>query len=175
MASDEIFLTAERKIPESKYYGDFVQIEDGVGSIRLLCDSFNKCRKKFKKSLKDKKLVTLLTGSIAANLFNEFKKEINIKNLDFEIIEVKNEFFGDKISVAGLVTGADILKAVQNKHLEDVIIPSVMLKEGTEEFLDGITISNIKEEIKKLNPKHKIHIIKDCYSFDEILTILNGK
>ena len=77
--------------------------------------------------------------------------------------------------MAGLVTGADILKAVQNKHLEDVIIPSVMLKEGTEEFLDGITISNIKEEIKKLNPKHKIHIIKDCYSFDEILTILNGK
>lgn len=175
MASDEIFLTAKRNIPDKKYYGDFVQIEDGVGSIRLLLDSFSKCKKQFKKKLKDKRLVTLLTGSIAAKLFNEFKKEIKIENLEFEVIEVKNEFFGDKISVAGLITGSDILKTIKNKHLEHIIIPSVMLKEGTEEFLDGVTISDIKKEVQKLNKHYTIHIIKDCYSFDEILTILNGK
>lgn len=173
MASDEIFLTAEREIPDKKYYGDFVQIEDGVGAIRLLEDSFEKCKKKLKKRLPKKKKVSLLTGSIAANIFNKFKKDINVENLEFEVIDVKNEFFGDKISVAGLVTGSDILKTIEGRLLEHIIIPSVMLKEGTDEFLDSIKISDIEEKLSKMPGGHTIHIIKDCYSFDEVLKILN--
>ncbi len=110
MASDEIFITAEREIPDKKYYGNFVQIEDGVGSIRLLEDSFRKLKKKLKKKLKNKKKISILTGSIAAKLFNKFKNEIKVENLEIEILDVKNEFFGDRISVAGLITGGDILK-----------------------------------------------------------------
>lgn len=173
MASDEIFITAEREIPDKKYYGNFVQIEDGVGSIRLLEDSFRKLKKKLMKKLKNKKKISILTGSIAAKLFNKFKNEIKVENLEIEIIDVKNEFFGDRISVAGLITGGDILKSIKNKVLDHVVIPSVMLKEGTEEFLDGITISDIETEIKKTSPDSTIHINYDCYNFDEILTILN--
>ena len=173
MASDEIFITAEREIPDKKYYGNFVQIEDGVGSIRLLEDSFRKLKKKLKKKLKNKKKISILTGSIAAKLFNKFKNEIKVENLEIEIIDVKNEFFGDRISVAGLITGGDILKSIKNKVLDHVVIPSVMLKEGTEEFLDGITISDIETEIKKTSPDSTIHINYDCYNFDEILTIIN--
>ncbi len=173
MASDEIFITAEREIPDKKYYGNFVQIEDGVGSIRLLEDSFRKLKKKLMKKLKNKKKISILTGSIAAKLFNKFKNEIKVENLEIEIIDVKNEFFGDRISVAGLITGGDILKSIKNKVLDHVVIPSVMLKEGTEEFLDGITISDIETEIKKTSPDSTIHINYDCYNFDEILTIIN--
>lgn len=173
MASDEIFITAEREIPDKKYYGNFVQIEDGVGSIRLLEDSFRKLKKKLKKKLKNKKKISILTGSIAAKLFNKFKNEIKVENLEIETIDVKNEFFGDRISVAGLITGGDILKSIKNKVLDHVVIPSVMLKEGTEEFLDGITISDIETEIKKTSPDSTIHINYDCYNFDEILTIIN--
>lgn len=173
MASDEIFITAEREIPDKKYYGNFVQIEDGVGSIRLLEDSFRKLKKKLKKKLKNKKKISILTGSIAAKLFNKFKNEIKVENLEIEILDVKNEFFGDRISVAGLITGGDILKSIKNKVLDHVVIPSVMLKEGTEEFLDGITISDIETEIKKTSPDSTIHINYDCYNFDEILTIIN--
>lgn len=173
MASDEIFITAEREIPDKKYYGNFVQIEDGVGSIRLLEDSFRKLKKKLKKKLKNKKKISILTGSIAAKLFNKFKNKIKVENLEIEIIDVKNEFFGDRISVAGLITGGDILKSIKNKVLDHVVIPSVMLKEGTEEFLDGITISDIETEIKKTSPDSTIHINYDCYNFDEILTIIN--
>ncbi len=173
MASDEIFLTAEREIPDKKYYGDFVQIEDGVGAIRCLEDSFKKCKKRFKKKLKCKKNISLLTGTYGAWLFNKFKKEINIENLDFEVIEIKNDFFGEKISVAGLITGYDILKTVKGRYFEHIIIPSVMLKEGSSEFLDGVKISDIEDEIKKINPDAIIHINEDCYNFDEILTIIN--
>ena len=142
MASDEIFITAEREIP-------------------------------LKKKLKNKKKISILTGSIAAKLFNKFKNEIKVENLEIEILDVKNEFFGDRISVAGLITGGDILKSIKNKVLDHVVIPSVMLKEGTEEFLDGITISDIETEIKKTSPDSTIHINYDCYNFDEILTIIN--
>jgi len=173
MASDEIFIRAQRNVPDKKYYGEFLQIEDGVGAIRLLRDSFIKCKKKFKKRLKNKKRVSLLTGSIAANIFKEFEKEINIENLEFETIEVKNDFFGEKISVAGLITGHDILKATEGKTFEHIIIPSVMLKEGTDEFLDGITVDEIKSKLQKDCKCVKIHIIKNCYSFEEILKILN--
>ena len=173
MASDEIFLTAEREIPDKKYYGDFVQIEDGVGAIRLLEDSFQRCRRKLKKRLPEKKKVSFLTGSIAAKLLNKFKTEISTENLEFEVIEVKNEFFGDKISVAGLITGSDILKTIKDREFQHIIIPSVMLKEGSMEFLDGVIISDIEKALKDQGQNPKIHIIKDCYNFDEILTILN--
>ncbi len=173
MASDEIFLTAKREIPDKKYYGDFVQIEDGVGAIRLMSDSFIKCKKKLKKKLKNKKKVSILTGSIAAELFEGFKEEIEVENLDFEVINIKNEFFGDKISVAGLITGSDILKTVKDKDFQHIVIPSVMLKEGTDEFLDEVKISDIEAEVKKINPDAVIHVNEDCYNFDEILTIIN--
>ncbi len=173
MASDEIFLTAKRQIPNKKYYGDFVQIEDGVGAIRLFEDSFYKCKKKLKKSLKNKKRVTFLTGAIAAGMFNKFKEEINVKNLEIEVMEIKNEFFGDKISVAGLIVGRDILNAIKGKYFEHIILPSVMLKDGTDEFLDSIRVADIEKELKKNNKNAVIHINRDCYNFEEILTILN--
>lgn len=173
MASDEIFLTAGKEIPPKKYYGDFVQIEDGVGAIRLMEDSFLKCLKRFKKKLKSKKKVSLITGAITADLFNKFKNQINVENLDFEVIVVKNRFFGEQITVTGLITGDDIIKTLENMDLEHIIIPSVTLKEGTEEFLDGVTVKDIETALKKKNPNLKIHINSDPYSFDGIFKILN--
>ncbi len=170
MASDEFFLISGREIPKKKYYGKFAQIEDGVGAIRLLKDDFEKCKKKLKKSLKKPCKLSLLTGLSAAKIFEEFKKEINVKGLDFNVAEVKNEFFGDKINVTGLVTGQDLVFALKKNQANVAIIPSVMLREGTDEFLDGIKVSQIKKEF----PKTKFYIINDCYKFREILEIINS-
>lgn len=170
MTSDEFFLISGREIPKKKYYGKFAQIEDGVGAIRLLKDDFEKCKKKLKKSLKKPCKLSLLTGLSAAKIFEEFKKEINVKGLDFNVAEVKNEFFGDKINVTGLVTGQDLVFALKKNQANVAIIPSVMLREGTDEFLDGIKVSQIKKEF----PKTKFYIINDCYKFREILEIINS-
>lgn len=174
MASDEFFLLAGKEIPDKKYYGDFLQIEDGVGSIRLLKDSFNKNLKKLKKKIKKKTKLTIATAKSAANLFKEFQKEIKIENLEFEVLEIKNDFFGKDINVAGLITGSDIIKAIKNKKIENLILPSVMLKKTGETyeevFLDGLTIGDIKKENKGI----KIHILNNYYSFDEIKEIINS-
>ena len=170
MASDEFFLISGREIPKKKYYGKFAQIEDGVGAIRLLKDDFEKCKKKLKKSLKKPCKLSLLTGLSAAKIFEEFKKEINVKGLDFNVAEVKNEFFGDKINVTGLITGQDLVFALKKNQTNAAIIPSVMLREGTDEFLDGIKVSQIKKDF----PETKFYIINDCYKFREILEIINS-
>ena len=170
MASDEFFLISGREIPKKKYYGKFAQIEDGVGAIRLLKDDFEKCKKKLKKSLKSSCKLSLLTGLSAAKIFEEFKKEINVKGLDFNVVDIKNDFFGDKINVTGLVTGQDLVFALKKNQANVAIIPSVMLREGTDEFLDGIKVSQIKKEF----PKTKFYIINDCYKFREILEIINS-
>lgn len=170
-ASDEFFLIAGREFPDKKYYGKFFQIEDGVGAMRLLIDDFEKCKKKFKKRLKNPVKISLLTGESAACTFEKFKKEINVQGLEFDVIGVKNRFFGDKINVSGLITGEDMINAIRENGVKCAIIPSVMLREGSDEFLDGIKISDIKKQFLGV----ELHIIKDCYRFREILDIINSK
>lgn len=174
MASDEFFLLTNQEVPDKKYYGDFLQIEDGVGAIRLLKDSFNKNLKKLKKKIKNKTKLTIATATSPAKLFKEFAKQINVENLEFEILEIKNNFFGSDINVAGLITATDIIDAIKNKNIENLVIPSVMLKKNgegyTNEFLDGKTLKDIQET----NPNLKIHVLNNCYSFDEIKEIINN-
>ena len=174
MASDEFFVIAGQDVPEKKYYGNFLQIEDGVGAIRLLKDSFKKNLKKLKKKLKNPSKITIATATTASKIFKEFKKQIKVKGLDFEILEIKNKFFGNNINVAGLITGNDVIDAIKNKEIQHLVIPSVMLKktgENYEEiFLDEITINDVKIS----NKNSKIHILKDYYSFDEIRKLINS-
>ena len=112
----------------------------------------------------------MLTGSSAAVIFREFKKEIKVEGLEFEVIDVKNKFFGEKINVSGLVTGIDLENAIEKYAVQNAVIPSVMLKEGSDEFLDGIRVSDIEKKF----PKVRFFIINDCYKFREILTIINS-
>ncbi|MBQ4647252.1 MAG: DUF512 domain-containing protein [Candidatus Gastranaerophilales bacterium] len=174
MASDEFFLLTGIEVPQKKYYGDFLQIEDGVGAIRLLKDSFDRNLKKLKKKIKEKTKLTIATASSPAKIFKELAKKINVENLEIEIIEIKNKFFGDDINVAGLIVGCDIIEAIKNKDVTNLIIPSVMLKKigesHSDEFLDGKKL----QDIKKLNKNLKIHILNDCYSFNEIKEIINN-
>ena len=174
MVSDEFFLIAGLDVPEKKYYGNFLQIEDGVGAIRLLKDSFKKCLKKMKKRIKTNTKITIATAQSAYKLFSEFKKEINVENLEFEILEIKNKFFGEDINVAGLIVGQDIIDTIKNRNIEHLILPSVMLQKNGESykeiFLDGKTL----DDIKNINKNMQIHILKDYYSFEEILQIINN-
>ena len=92
----------------------------------------------------------------------------------YEILEIKNKFFGEDINVAGLIVGQDIIDTIKNRNIEHLILPSVMLQKNGENykeiFLDGKTL----DDIKNLNKNMQIHILKDYYSFEEILQIINN-
>ena len=166
--SDEFFLIAERDVPERKYYGSFSQIEDGVGAIRLLTDSFYNGLKKAPKKLKKKLSLTFALSKSAYKTFKKFQNELNnIENLDAEMTEITSKFWGEDITVAGLISSSDLLNTFEGKKVENLIIPSVMLSPYTNDFIDGMSFAEFKKKIKC-----KVHVIKDIYSFDEIFKLI---
>ena len=154
--SDEFFLLAEKDIPPAKYYGNFVQLEDGVGSIRLLLDDFKKL--KLPSSISTPKKVLFATSYAAKDALNTIASKLKeIKNLTIKVLPVKSEYWGKDITVAGLITTDDLIKTLKNQEGDLVVIPSVMLRPYSEDFLDGRDLDFVKKEDRKstrLNSSH---------------------
>ena len=164
--SDEFFLKAEEEIPDKKYYGNFCQLDDGVGSIRFLLEKFkeNKLPKAIKKPLK----ITIATSILAEPAIKIISTELNkIKNLETDVLAVKSKFWGETITVAGLITGEDIIENLKGNNSDYVVISSVMLKPFTDLFLDGISTKEVEKKTGK-----KLIVIKDRYSFSELIEII---
>ena len=164
--SDEFFLLANEKIPPAKYYGNFSQLDDGVGSIRYLLEDFKKLKKP--KNIKNPYTVLFATSYAAKSALDIISKSLNkIKNLSTEVIAVKSEYWGENITVAGLITSDDLIRAVKNKKCDVVVISSVMLRQYTETFLDGKTLDYVKKKTKK-----DFLVIKNTYSMRELVDYL---
>ena len=164
--SDEFFLLADKPIPPSKYYGNFVQLEDGVGSIRLLLDDFKKLE--LPKSLSVPKKFLFATSYAASDAIKLVcKKLAKIKNLDVEVLPVKSTYWGKNITVAGLITTDDLINTVKDQDGDCVIIPSIMLRPYSEDFLDGKTLDYVKKETGK-----DFFVIKNIYSMKELVDYL---
>jgi len=168
--SDEFYLIAGLEFPEKKYYNGYKQLEDGVGTSRLLLDDFFK--RKLPKAIKKPRKVSLFTGESAFPTMKVIADELNkVENFEIEIIAVKSEFWGDTITVTGLITGQDLEKAFSLRKLQnsEIYIPSVMLRDYTEDFLDGITVS----DLEKRN-SIKINVFKNCYSAKELADLVKN-
>lgn len=169
--SDEFFLIAEKEIPDKNYYNGYAQLEDGVGSLRYITDDFEKRKAKLPKEVKIKKEYTIACSISAKNVFFKFAEELNkIKNVNISVIPIENGFFGKDVNVAGLITAKDLIEQLKDKCYKDVIIPSVVLRPYTNEFLDGLTVSDIEKELKI-----KIHVQQDIYSTKEIIDLIKDK
>ena len=161
--SDEFFLLAGREIPPSRYYGNYNQLDDGVGSLRMLLEDFKsrelpqKIRKPFK--------ISFATGYAAVYAVEKIAKKLNkIKNLKVTLNPVKSDYWGQDITVSGLITTDDLIRTVKDLDTDVVVISSVMLKPYSEMFLDGKTLSYVKEQTGK-----EFFVIKDIYSTKEIV------
>lgn len=164
--SDEFFLLAEQDIPPTKYYGHFNQLEDGVGSIRMLLDDFKS--RKLPKKIKTPLKLSFATSYAAKYAIDKIAEKLNkIKNLSVTVNPVKSDYWGQDITVAGLITTDDLIKTVKNIDADIVIIPSVMLRPYSEDFLDGKNLSYVKEKTGK-----EFFIVKNIYSMREIVEYL---
>ena len=164
--SDEFFLLAEQDIPPTKYYGNFNQLEDGVGSIRMLLDDFKS--RKLPKKIKTPLKLSFATSYAAKYAIDKIAEKLNkIKNLSVTVNPVKSDYWGQDITVAGLITTDDLIKTVKNIDTDIVIIPSVMLRPYSEDFLDGKNLSYVKEKTGK-----EFFIVKNIYSMAEIVDYL---
>lgn len=150
--SDEFFLIAERKIPDSDYYEDFSQYENGVGMLRSIEDEFIQALECSDYD-NHKRKISIATGYSAYNTIRRLSglAEKKYSGLKCEVYSIRNDFFGETITVTGLITAADILKQLENKNLgTELLISSSMLRRDTDIFLDDLTVSDVQN---KLNVK----------------------
>ncbi len=142
--SDEMYVIAGRELPSCDYYEAFDQIENGVGGVSLFFDEAREALKEYN----PKGRYTAITGVAFYPFLKEFCDSIKSKNLDIEVICIKNKWFGESITVAGLITATDIIEQTKgNIKNNKVIIPSTMLKEFEDVFLDGISVKELERSL----------------------------
>ncbi|MBQ4243674.1 MAG: DUF512 domain-containing protein [Clostridia bacterium] len=152
-AADEFFICAGREIPSPDYYGDFPQLENGVGMWSLFRDEFLQALEdEPERSFEPGTKTTCVTGQAAYPLISELAKAAMKKftNLNVEVLRVQNNLFGESVTVAGLLSGGDILRTARSADLgSKVLIPAVALRHNTETFLDDMTLTELSEEISR--------------------------
>lgn len=149
-ASDEWYLLAEDELPKEESYDGYLQLENGVGMLRLLETEFQDALlEKSGDSVKRK--VSIATGKLAAPFISKLMEDLKKKYTETEVMvyDITNEFFGERITVAGLITGQDLKKQLKNKDLgEKLLLPCHMLRSGEEVFLDDVTVSELSEYLQ---------------------------
>lgn len=150
--SDEFYIIANRKLLEYDEYEGFIQFENGVGMISKLereiqdylkelpTEKINKCKK-----------LSIATGHSAYEFIKDMAKEIMDKcpNIDINVYKIINNFFGETITVSGLITATDIIDQLKDKDLgETLYIPRSMLKADEDIFLDNITLDELSDTMK---------------------------
>ena len=171
-ASDEFYIKAGLQMPEASRYGDFDQLEDGVGLWTLLRDEFYEAVNGFNYDLNNQsRKLTIATGVAAYPLMCELarKAEEICQGLTVNVVEVENRLFGNKINVAGLICGEDYYNALKDLDLgEELLIPAVSLRHEGDMFLDDVTLDELSERLNiKITP-----VRNDGY---ELLSKIAGK
>ncbi|RYD02951.1 hypothetical protein N752_22455 [Desulforamulus aquiferis] len=148
-ASDEFYLIANRPIPPYERYGDFPQTENGVGLVRLFLEEWEAVEQELPDNISPSRVITLTTGVSGAVVLNPVVKRLNkIKGLEVKLEAVENSFFGKTVTVTGLVTGGDIIHALDGKELgSKLVLPSVMLRDGEDVFLDDMTVDQLSVKL----------------------------
>lgn len=182
-ASDEFYVKSGKPFPSYDSYDDMHQIENGIGlTVQFMTefdDAFIEAIKNSEcKEIADSRVSTrqtVVTGKSAFTILSEMADRVNQQfNMDIQVVAVENRVFGSSVTVAGLVTGSDIIKDIQGKKLgKRILIPETMLRKGEDVFLDDITVSQVMEEaevpviVVPVRGDEFLHALLN-YSFEEV-------
>ena len=173
-ASDEFYILAERELPEESRYDGYIQLENGVGMIRLLLEE---CKCALDQYESDDRVVSVsvATGKLAAPYIEQIAGWVMEKfpNVTIHVYTIINYFFGEKITVSGLITGQDLIGQLKEVPLgERLLIPINMLRSGEHVFLDDITTDEVESTLQV-----PLNIVKSSgqYLIDALLGIEDAK
>lgn len=147
--SDEFYLLAERPLPPSSFYEEYAQLENGVGAMTLLREEFYEALDRRSAPPAHPVKTVLATGMAALPLMTALVKDAKAAcaAIDAKVIGIRNDFFGDTITVAGLVTGGDLIAGLRGVDAERLLIPDCMLRYDGECFLDDVTIAEVENAL----------------------------
>ncbi len=167
--ADEFYITAERELPSEEEYEDYCQFENGVGMTRSLIEEFNSAFENADDNDIKACSTSIATGALAYKYINELieKTEKKWHNINCKVYKIRNDYFGETITVTGLITGRDLIAQLKDKPLGDMLLlSSGMIKKDSDLFLDDYTISDVEQA---LNVKIKV-IESDGYSLFDAIT-----
>jgi putative radical SAM enzyme (TIGR03279 family) len=152
---DEIYLRAGRGVPSRKHYGDYPQIEDGIGMVRTFANQFETLMRRLeRKSVSEARPAatalfgTVMTGTLFAPVLRKHVERINRRlGSRLNVVGVDNDYFGGDVSVAGLLTGGDFVAARDEVRGNFLIIPRVALKSDEPVMLDGMRFEELQKQV----------------------------
>lgn len=172
-AGDEWYLLAERELPEEERYDGYIQYENGVGMLRSLIDEVKEELELRKPDEEISHTVSLATGRLAAPVLKKLAAEVREKypNVKAEIYPITNDFFGERITVAGLLTFQDLKKQLLGKNLgERLLLPCTIVKSDEDLFLDDYRVSDLETALQT-----PVNIVKSSgRAFVEALLMEDG-
>ena len=150
--SDEFYLLARRQLPEEGFYEEFTQLDNGVGMLRLLTEEFRRGLKLMEPEEMAENVTpfSIATGISAAPFLERLVGMAREKcgQLRGQVYAIQNDFFGRTITVAGLVTGGDLIAQLKGKDLgHRLLIPTNMLRAGERVFLDDVSLDDVEREL----------------------------
>lgn len=162
-AGDEWYILAEQEFPEEDRYDGYLQLENGVGMMRLLKDEFSEALSKHtgsNNSMAEVEIreISMATGVLAYSLIHSFAEQVMkvCPWLKIHVYKIINHFFGEQITVSGLLTGQDLMAQLKEQELgSTLLLPSNLLRSGENVFLDDITLEELEEALQV-----KINIVK---------------
>lgn len=175
-ASDEWYILAERELPEEERYDGYLQLENGVGMLRLMLDEFESYMRELsvQRSLPDNKptaTVSMATGKLAYPYVRRMADKVQqaFPGIAIHVYEIRNDFFGEHITVSGLLTGQDIMAQLKGKELGDrLLLPQNVLRSGEDVFLDDYHLSDVE---RTLQVKADIVKSRGCDFVNSILAV----
>ena len=159
-ASDEFYILAGRPLPEEERYDGYIQLENGVGMLRLLEEEVESSLGALEGDGREEE-ISIATGLLAAPFIERHVNTIRRKfpNRTIHVYPIRNYFFGEQITVAGLITGQDLIAQLEGKPLGSrLLLPECMFRSGEEVFLDDITRGEVQKALQV-----KVDIVKFSY------------
>ncbi len=149
-ASDEFYLKAEIDMPDDEYYENYPQIENGVGMWTSFYNEVSEALQDVNADALTERRLSIATGVAAYPLIKAIADRMMalFPVLKINVYEIKNDFYGHTVTVAGLITGQDLISQLRDKELNGLLlIPEVMLKEGDSFFLDNLTVEDVEKAL----------------------------
>ena len=157
-ASDEFYLLADRELPEAERYDGYLQLENGVGMLRLLTDEFEEAVTALKSLMdedpdivKTERDISIATGRLAAPYIRNMAEQLEeiLPSVHIRVYEIRNDFFGERITVAGLLTGQDLEAQLKGRKLGDrLVLPQCILRAGEDVFLDDVRLGDLEKSLQ---------------------------
>ena len=148
--ADEWFLIARQDVPAESHYEDYPQIGNGVGSIRLFLKQFQaKTEEMLPKAIAQPRKYTWVVGNAVEQAFQPLVARLNqVSGLEINLAALNSKYWGQEITVTGLLTGQDLLASLSAKDLGNgILLPSLMLKHDDTKFLDDLTVADVSQKL----------------------------